>query len=53
MAWPPCAPRGGVVLDQTMFYVTGGVAFIDTEFGGEVGPAGAGAHDSQSAWVTG
>jgi outer membrane immunogenic protein len=45
--------RGGVVLDQTMFYLTGGVALIDTEFGGEVGPAGAGAHDSQSAWVTG
>ncbi len=45
--------RAGVVLDSTMFYVTGGVAFLDTEFGGEVG-RGAGAFNAtDTAWLAG
>jgi outer membrane immunogenic protein len=45
--------RAGVVLDSTMLYVTGGAAFLDTEFSGEVG-RGAGAFmASDTAWVMG
>lgn len=45
--------RAGVVLDSTMLYLTGGVAFLDTEFGGDVGPNNNSVHDSDTAWLTG
>jgi len=45
--------RVGSAWDNTLFYATGGVAFADVEFGGEVGPAGAGANVDQSDWITG
>ena len=45
--------RAGVAMDRTLLYVTGGVAFLDTEFGGDVGPVGGTVHDSDTAWLTG
>ena len=45
--------RAGVVMDNTLLYLTGGLALLDTEFGGEVGPPGGTVHDSDSAWITG
>lgn len=45
--------RAGVVMDNALLYVTGGIAAADTEFGGEVGPIGNGFYDSDSAWVYG
>ncbi len=45
--------RGGKAFDRTLVYLTGGVAFVDVTFGGEVGPVGATASDKDSKWVTG
>lgn len=45
--------RAGLVFDSTLLYVTAGWGFIETEFGGEVGPPGAAYYDTDSAWVNG
>jgi outer membrane immunogenic protein len=45
--------RAGVVFDSTLLYVTGGWGFIETEFGGEVGPVNASIYDSETQWVNG
>jgi outer membrane immunogenic protein len=45
--------RAGFVVDNALIYATGGAAFIDSEFAGEVGPVGAGTDSSDTAWITG
>jgi outer membrane immunogenic protein len=45
--------RIGMPWDATLFYVTGGVAFANVEFSGEVGPIGNSVNDSDDDWVTG
>jgi outer membrane immunogenic protein len=45
--------RAGFVYDAALIYVTGGYAYANTEFGGEVGPAGAGTDSSDTAWLSG
>ncbi len=45
--------RAGWVMDSTLLYVTGGLAMVDTEFGGEVGPIGNTVYDSDQAWAYG
>ncbi|CAN5366163.1 N/A [soil metagenome] len=46
--------RAGFLMDNTLVYATGGVAFVDANFGGEVGdPAGIRIHADDSQWVTG
>lgn len=45
--------RAGVVFDSTLFYLTGGWGFVETEFSGEVGPPGFGFNDSDTQWVNG
>jgi len=45
--------RAGIPFDNTLIYATGGVAFANVEFSGEVGPVGNSVHDSDSDWVTG
>lgn len=46
--------RAGFLMDSTLIYATGGAAFVDAEFSGEVGnPAGERIHESDSKWVTG
>jgi outer membrane immunogenic protein len=45
--------RVGKTFDRTLAYITGGVAFVDVEFAGEVGPVGGSVHDEDSSWVTG
>ena len=42
--------RAGFVQDNTMFYVTGGAAAVDTEFGGKVGPASENISDEKWVW---
>ena len=43
--------RAGFTSGDTLFYATGGVAFADTEFGGEITPVGLNASDDK--WLTG
>ena len=46
--------RAGFLMDNTLIYATGGAAFINATFGGEVGdPAGSRISESDSQWVTG
>jgi outer membrane immunogenic protein len=45
--------RAGMAFDDTLIYATGGGAFVNAEFAGDVGPAGAAFHDKDSAWVSG
>jgi len=45
--------RAGKAIENTLLYVTGGAAFIDVNFAGEVGPVGNLYHDEDSQWVTG
>jgi outer membrane immunogenic protein len=45
--------RAGVAFDDTLIYITGGAAFAELTFGGEVGPAGGSVHDEDSDWVSG
>lgn len=45
--------RGGVVLDNTLIYLTAGLAFIDARMTGEVGPLCCSFLDEDSQWVTG
>jgi outer membrane immunogenic protein len=45
--------RLGIAFDDTLVYVTGGGAFAELTFGGEVGPAGATVHDEESKWASG
>lgn len=45
--------RAGRAFDNTLVYLTGGAAFVDVNFAGEVGPVGASFHDEDSDWVTG
>lgn len=45
--------RAGMVFDNTLLYVTGGWGFIETEFGGEVGPINASTDSSETQWING
>lgn len=46
--------RAGVILDNTLLYATGGVAFLDTEFTGQMGGGcGCDYTAKDTAWVTG
>ena len=42
-----------MTFDNTLIYATGGVAFVDAEFSGEVGPIGNSFLDKNSEWITG
>lgn len=44
--------RGGMIHDNTLFYLTGGAAMVDTTMTGEIGNCGC-YTDRDSAWVTG
>jgi outer membrane immunogenic protein len=45
--------RAGYVQDAALFYVTGGYAYANTEFGGEVGPVGGSVDSSDQVWLNG
>lgn len=45
--------RAGVPIDNALIYATGGVAFVDAEFTGEVGPIDASFHSKDDEWITG
>ncbi len=45
--------RAGFAQDYTLLYLTGGLAVVDTEFSGEVGPIGASTTESDNAWLYG
>ena len=48
-----CAPAPASPTTTRLLYLTGGLAVVDTEFGGHVGPIGASTIESDSAWVYG
>ncbi|MFN0191232.1 MAG: outer membrane protein [Aestuariivirga sp.] len=47
--------RAGMAFDDTLVYVTGGAAFANAAFGGEVGPPppGVSASDEDNKWIVG
>jgi outer membrane immunogenic protein len=45
--------RAGMAFDDTLIYLTGGAAFANVAFGGEVGPLGASVFDEDKKWIMG
>jgi outer membrane immunogenic protein len=45
--------RAGVAFDDTLVYLTGGAAFANVNFSGEVGPVGASVSDEDDKWIVG
>lgn len=45
--------RAGFAFDDTLIYATGGAAFVNANFSGEVGPIGNSINDSDDKWLTG
>jgi outer membrane immunogenic protein len=45
--------RAGAAMDDTLVYVTGGVAFANAKFEGDVGPVSDPFHADDSHWLTG
>jgi outer membrane immunogenic protein len=45
--------RGGWAFDRTLVYVTGGAAWVNVNFRGDVGPVGAAFADQDNDWVSG